>query len=520
MAALLRGVDRSRWAIFGLVALLYAAGFNGTWRMSADGALYMALGLNLAEGRGYTYLGEHHAWVEPGLPWVVAAAYTLGGRAYGPALVDAALLAAAAAALFFVYQLIQRVFDRPTAVVVTAMTGLSHVFYRVTLEVMTDVPFVAALFATLLAYEWVRGDPRRPRGWVLAAAGILAMVAVRPVSMTVIAAIAATAGWHAVVARRQWKRHALLAGLAVAIFFAFRFVDPRRDEGAGETVYMEKQTANVLTTHLPFYLKRAFGDLGQRVAFDVWPNAVVPIRADGLDQVIGLALLAAAVALLRVRTLWAAVAVLVLLQAAMWSDIDRYVLPPLPLILAVFATAAVWVARRLPPAAAGALVAVLLALYFGPNAAEVGKLVREQRATPASYSVGGEWSRDLASLATAIRDHVGEGDTVLAANNRVLAFLAERNVPLIPKLPAGLPRPELIERTERALGRSGGRLWVVLPLHPKTRFYVERMRIAWDGPVARAGDLSLHPARFLANTEATTQAVDGRSLDPDMPKPQ
>jgi hypothetical protein len=439
------------------------------------------------------------------------------------------LLAAAAAAVFFVFQLVRRVTDRPTAVIVAAMLGLSTVFYRVTLEVMTDVPFLAALFATLLGYEMIRAAPRAARGWLLAAGGILAMVAIRPVSMTIIAAIAATAVWTAMVAagamatgrrelaaRQQWSRHLLLAGVAVAIFFAFRLIDPRRD-APGETVYMEKQTANVLTQHLPFYLKRMVFELGPRLVGRVWPNAVVPLRADYLDQVIGIAFVAAAFVLMRVRVLWAAVAVLVLVQAAMWSDMDRYVLPPLPLIFVLFVGGLTWVARRVPPAAAVAVLAVPLAVYAGGNLYKLGQHVYEQRAAAGVYSVGGESSDDVRKMAAAITARVGPDDTVLAANNRVLAFLTERHIPMIPKTPKGLPRPELVERTERAL-RRGERLFVVLPLYRKTVFYIDRMGITWGPAVGLAGELTLHPATLGTKRRHTTEPV--KQLDQEVPETQ
>ena len=61
-----------RWLFAGLVSI-YVAGFNGLWRMQPDAALYLSLGRNLVEGKGYTYLGQPHHLVYPGWPWLIAA---------------------------------------------------------------------------------------------------------------------------------------------------------------------------------------------------------------------------------------------------------------------------------------------------------------------------------------------------------------------------------------------------------------------------------------------------------------
>ncbi len=94
--ALLAAVDRMRWLIFMLLACAYAAGFTGVWRIGSDASLYMSLGRNLARGLGYTYQGEAHNWVEPGLPLVIAAAFKICGE-HGEWGVHIALLGFAAA---------------------------------------------------------------------------------------------------------------------------------------------------------------------------------------------------------------------------------------------------------------------------------------------------------------------------------------------------------------------------------------------------------------------------------------
>ena len=55
-------LDRYRWFVLGLIAVIYLAGFNGQWHVGADSALYVSLGRNLATGEGYTYQGEPHTF--------------------------------------------------------------------------------------------------------------------------------------------------------------------------------------------------------------------------------------------------------------------------------------------------------------------------------------------------------------------------------------------------------------------------------------------------------------------------
>src|SRR4051794_1665275 len=64
--------DRHRRKLTAAVVLLYLVAFNGRWRLDADSALYLTIGRNLAEGRGFTYHGRPHTLAYPGMPWLFA----------------------------------------------------------------------------------------------------------------------------------------------------------------------------------------------------------------------------------------------------------------------------------------------------------------------------------------------------------------------------------------------------------------------------------------------------------------
>src|SRR5687767_8228472 len=77
---LLAWADRYRRWVFASLVLLYAAGFNGQWRPEPDSALYLSIGRNIAEGKGYTYHGKSHRLAYPGLPVVFAAISKVAGQ--------------------------------------------------------------------------------------------------------------------------------------------------------------------------------------------------------------------------------------------------------------------------------------------------------------------------------------------------------------------------------------------------------------------------------------------------------
>src|SRR5687767_10685586 len=62
---LLSWADRYRRWIFAGLALLYVAGFNAQWRLEPDSALYLTIGRNLAERKGYTFHGKSHRLAYP-----------------------------------------------------------------------------------------------------------------------------------------------------------------------------------------------------------------------------------------------------------------------------------------------------------------------------------------------------------------------------------------------------------------------------------------------------------------------
>src|SRR5207249_1584403 len=191
---LLNWVDVHRRRLLAALLVLYALGFNGQWRMEPDSALYLTIGRNLAEGRGYTYHGEHHHLAYPGLPWLFAASFKLfGAGTLLPAHVVVLLCGLLTLAL--TYRLFYLHSGRSTAVLLMLAPGLSRTFYRYCFELLSDVPFLMGVMAFLVGYEAVffrrydrdvregLPDPRGRPGWVdwlLLVGGLAVAMIMRP----------------------------------------------------------------------------------------------------------------------------------------------------------------------------------------------------------------------------------------------------------------------------------------------------------------------------------------------------
>jgi hypothetical protein len=151
---LLAFADRHRGKLFLALGLFYLLAFSGQWRPEPDSALYLTIGRNLALGEGYTYHGQSHRLVFPGIPLLFAGLFKLFGTA---SLVPhhVVMLALGAAALGLTYRLFLLHAGRPMAVLVTFLVGVSQTFYRYNFELLSDLPFMLAVMAFLVGYEGV-----------------------------------------------------------------------------------------------------------------------------------------------------------------------------------------------------------------------------------------------------------------------------------------------------------------------------------------------------------------------------
>lgn len=446
--------DRNRCWLFAGLVLLYLAGFNGRWRPEPDSALYLAIGRNLAEGRGYTYHGQPHHLVFPGLPLLFAGVFRVFG---GDNLVaaHAVMLLMGFAALALTYRLFLLHAGRPTAVMVTLLVGLSRTLYQTSYQLMSDLPFLVAVLAFLAGYEAVLhgragrrvgGDPSPPPDggacragrhwagaldWLLLVGGLAAAVVTRPAMLALVLAVAGAVAWSLVRGPVRWGGVLILLGV-LAAGVTFYALDPRRQAagqvgvdavgGGYEWMLLSKErlfhvlhraiTENLWKVFHPTVAEAVFGmDLGKTV--NPWVSAL---------------LLVAAFWLFRAHVLWGMLIVATLAMMAVEVHV-RYLLFVLPLLMYATWGALAWLNRRPGRRARAewAFVAVF-ALLLCTNLARVGGFIVSQR----QPDVLREYKRGkfvaLDELVAMLRRHTGDRAYVLVQPKlgRILTYTSGR----------------------------------------------------------------------------------------------
>jgi hypothetical protein len=417
---LLAWADRYRRWIFAGLALLYVAGFNGHWRLEPDSALYLSIGRNLAEGKGYTYHGKSHRLAYPGLPAMFAGLSKLAGsRSLLAALVAMPLMGLITLAL--VYRLLLLHGDRATAVLVTFGVGISRLFYSYSFELRTDLPFLMGVMAFFVGYEAIfsrargttdqRGAPPAARArwydWVLFVGGLVVAVTTRPVMWALVFAVVASQLWLAFRGRVRWG-HLAVAGVIVAAVVVFYARDPRRaDRGnpaapASTTYAEEDQMFDLRPQRLRSMAATAAGNLWE--TFDgAIPKAAFGVSlAPGLDTVLGITVIAWAVGLVTRRVLWG-VWVLTTLGIVLLipRPLDRYFLPVLPLLVYGWWRGLRWMNLhpRLTPWRANVLFLGMFLVGAAPNFIRTLGFIKEQHTRPflLDYKQGRYASADAAA---------------------------------------------------------------------------------------------------------------------------
>ena len=416
---MLAWVDRHRHKLLVAVLLLYAAGFNGQWRLDADSALYLTIGRNIAEGRGYTYHGEPHNLAYPGMPWLFAGLF----KAFGTGTLVPAhvvMLGCGLATLALTYRLFLLHAGRPTAVLMTLALALSRTFYRYSFELLSDMPFLMGVMAFLVGYEAVfyrrydrdvRGkkdaDPTMPEPpaaaramprWydaLLLLGGLAVAMVTRPTMWALLAAVvgAVVLSLFTRPLRKGWvivgAGFVAAAVVAAVLFYA---LDPRRvggTRGAGDyelvllDAVMTKPGAIVrkmTSVNLPQLLHPGAAEAVSGVD---WGHVDVGRYSVPMGPPMSVLSIAAGLLLFRRRLLWGMWVALSVVMMLVTLVQVRYFLQVLPLLLYGWWVAVVWLdeklagrkwGRLLPVAVFGALLAV--------NVGRIVNLAVEQRGSP------------------------------------------------------------------------------------------------------------------------------------------
>jgi hypothetical protein len=506
---LLAWADRYRWWLFAGVACFYLAAFNGQWRVQPDTALYLSLGRNLAQGNGYTYLGQPHHLAYPGWPWLIAVTFKIfGSQSLLP--IHIVLLLIALATIALTYRLFRLHSGRATAVIVTFGLAVTKTFFAYGFELWSDMLFAAGVMAFLAGYEavWREGphaddEPaHRARwyDWALLFTGFGVAVVTRPTMWPLIVAIAGTMLYSAIKCHVRWQRYAasavLLLVVAAAIFALARHRSAG-DQVGGEYERYALQEASHLSETLARAATVNLIDLLDRAASDT----LFQVRFGPFNPLLSLLVIALGVSLFRERVLWGLWFCTLLATILLVLALDRYFLPVIPLLVFAWWQLLVRINRALPRAWGNVLFLGLLGAAMCVNISKCGGIVIQQRTRPflTHYSKG-EYAA-VPRLADDIHRRLGEDAVVLIKPSyaRATEFLSRRYVvngfDLLSGFAAGTGA---IQR---------GPVFVVEPADPDIRELLERAKlrlgpVVWDSAKDAAGPPSPYALRLHSTQKA------------------
>ena len=442
---LLEWTDRIRWYIPALILIVYLIGFTGVWRPEPDAALYLNLGRNLAEGKGYTYHDVPHRLAYPGWPWVLSVIYRATPD-HAIFWAHVAILLMGLAGIALMYRLMSLHTIRPVAVLMTAGLAASRTYYRYCFETRSEMQFMLGVMMVLAGYEGIvrRGEissgestresaatPKPWLDWSLFIGGLVLGIVTRPTMWPILAAVAVAIAWD--IFRKRLSRKFLIA-LAVPVLAGVAFLalnprQPTKPSGIGdyEDFFLQSMTVTKITDNLwrvvdPMASEALFGlDLGEAAK-------VGPISMNVVGSV---AALIAGLAMFRQRALWGIIVVFTVGMMTVSVVQDRYFLPLLPIMIYGWWLGIRWINLNLPRRWGNLAFAFLFGFGSCPNGAKIGAMFIEQRhRNPITVFRKGKFA-SIEKVAAMVDKHVpAKGAIVFSPTKteRILTYYTRRVV--------------------------------------------------------------------------------------------
>ncbi|MEM9882347.1 MAG: hypothetical protein AAF800_05475 [Planctomycetota bacterium] len=406
-----------RWwrAAGGGLILIYAAGFNGRWRITADSAGIVNQARRL-RGEADALLAADPR-TPPGLASCVAALGGTPGVATG-----LMMLGFAAAALVLTHRVLRVNHGPRLAAAATLLLATNRHFYETAFGLLTELPFTVGLLLLLWGHErrvGPRSDGRSAAtAWGLIGLGVVWMLAFRSVGAVVVAGfgiaelIRMVATSPVKPGRGRGRALALAVGLVVAVAGGLLVPAVRLD-----AVILLNSLTEITPAGLWINLSQLMTESLPEAVFgqDVPPALAWPLSAG---------VVAGGLWLLRVRLLWGVLFVAFVAQWLVFLNDTRYVLPVLPVLL-VGGGRLVWDAtRRWPRGARLAARRTAVGLLVASNLVGIGFVVVEQRTGETFYAAyrSGKYAAAV-ELAEVLR-RGSPTDAVLLADRPMWAELA------------------------------------------------------------------------------------------------
>lgn len=431
---------RYRKIIWIFIVAFYLLSCNALWRPGPDSALYLSIARSIARGEGYVYLGEAHRLAYPGLPYLVAGAMRVAGE-NAEALVLGGMLAMGLASLWLWNRLFSLMVSPGAAMIVTAITAVNFVTFRLAFEILTDMPFLigtamailGAVLSGIAPAQPLSSEARTPStrerkiGWVLLPAGLMICAVMRPTFYLLAACILVAGLIAAFRARRASVTIALvtLAGLIASILLIVTAADPRR-ASIGSDIYEQA---------VSWHFKYAFADITVPLS-NAWmiispelPTAYFGFSWSELgDPIIVCVLLAAAGWVLRrwpLGLLWIGGT---LLMQVIVEPVPRYFVPIVPLLALAWWEAARRISGGLSARSAKAIILAALLLMTPNFFRSMGQVWFEQYRRPfLTYYHQGNYLA-INEMAELIRQNVPADAVIITPEktDRIFTYLADR----------------------------------------------------------------------------------------------
>ena len=427
-------LDRTRYAWFVGLVLLYAAGFNGQWRNTPDSAVHVDAARVMIEG-GDPYVDPQ--WidrVQPGLSGVLAGVGWLSGSSAADGFgwpASLVMLGFAAATLALTYRLMILHADRPTAVLVVILLGTNHLFYELSFNLLTEVPFTLGFVLLLWGHERrLKCKAGLALSLSMMAAGLAVMAAFRSVAAMVVVGYLGAEVIRIAGRRDQRRTGAVLLGGGAAVAAGMWLLSSAvRDDTFLFINTLRQITGDRLLTN------------ARELYNAILPEAVMGIAVPPpLSWLVTGSLAAAGLVLLRLRLLWAVLVAVFVVQWLVFLPDIRYVLPLLPVLIYGGWTLLIAGASRFPRRVGNFAFGFIGVCIVAANLVGIGFTIADQRR--AAFYESYQHGRYLPAraMAQAIREESAEeAEVMVLTSSRAwaeLAVWAER--PVRPYVPADL----------------------------------------------------------------------------------